>query len=49
MAETLLRDRLKKLVEEAIWYLKRDIDDPTALDWMGKTKEEVEQMIGELE
>jgi hypothetical protein len=49
MAETLLRDRLKKLVEEAIWYLKRDIDDPTALDWMGKTKEKVEQMIRELE
>jgi hypothetical protein len=36
------------LVEEAIWYLKRDLDDQDALDWMVKTKEQVEQMIKEL-
>ena len=49
LAETLLRDKIKKLVEEAIWYLKRDLDDQDALDWMVKTKKQVEQMIKELE
>ena len=49
LAETLLRDKLKKWIAEAIFYLKRDLGDQDALDWMLKTKEQVEQMIKELE
>jgi len=49
LAETLLRDRLKKLVEEALDHLRQDLDDPVALAWMVQTKETVEQMIKELE
>ena len=48
MASTLLRDKLKREMNEAITHLQDVILDEDALDWFGKSKEDVEELIKEL-
>jgi hypothetical protein len=49
LAETILRDKLKALVQEALEHLREDINNEEALDWMGISKEILEEMIKGLE
>lgn len=49
MASTLLRDKLKRELNEAIVHLYDTLKSDDALDCFGKTKEEIEKLIKELQ
>lgn len=48
MASTLLRDKLKRELKEAVVHLTDVLKNDEALDWFGKSKEEIELLIKEL-
>ena len=49
MASTILRDKLKREVESAIKELKEAQNDPEHIDWIGKTKEKIQEVIESLQ
>lgn len=49
MASTLLRDKLKNEINSAIMHLKDTVDNKDALEWLGTTKKEINNLIKELE
>lgn len=48
MAQTLLRDKLKKEINFAINHLTDTMEYQEALDWMAKSKEDLQKLIKEL-
>lgn len=48
MASTVLRDKLKRELNKAIIHLNDVLKDKDALDWLGKTKEEIEKTIKDI-
>ena len=48
MASTLLRDKLKRELHAAVIHLKDALAEQDALDWLGKTREDIEKLIEEL-
>jgi hypothetical protein len=48
LASTLLRDKLKKELKLAVVHLEDTLSNSEALDWFGKSKEEIEEIIGEI-
>ena len=49
MASALLRDKLKRELHAAVIHLKDALAEQDALDWLGKTREDIEQLIIELQ
>ena len=48
MASTLLRDKLKRELHTAIIHLQDTLAEQDALNWLGKTREDIEKLIEEL-
>jgi hypothetical protein len=48
MASTLLRDKLKRELQGVAMHLENVLIDEEALNWLGKSKENVEELIKEL-
>jgi hypothetical protein len=48
-AETMLRNKLKREIQEAITHLKDVLTDADALEWFGSDKEKVYSLINKLQ
>lgn len=49
LAQTILRDKLKREIQSAIMELQDIKKDQEALDWFGHTAEEIDNLIKELQ
>jgi hypothetical protein len=49
MASTLLRDKLKREIHEAVVHLKDILQSEDALEWVAEPKEKIQELIDYLQ
>jgi hypothetical protein len=49
MASTLLRDKLKREIKEAVVHLKEILHDEDALEWVAEPREKIQELIDYLQ
>jgi hypothetical protein len=49
MAQTIVRDKLKREIDHAISHLTDTMEHEEALDWLNKSKEDLQTLIKELQ